>query len=72
MNTYNVEIMETLSRVITIEAEDEEQAKAKATEQYNDGEVVLDSNDIVDTTIEVIEEIVTNEDGTTTTVGYEN
>lgn len=45
MNTYNIEIEETLQRVVSIEAESKEEAIKIAKEQYRNEEIVLDYND---------------------------
>lgn len=50
---YKIEIKETLSKVVEIEAVDESEALRKIQEQYKNGEIVLDSGDYVDTQIEV-------------------
>lgn len=50
---YKIEIKETLSKVVEIEAVDEGEALRKIEEQYRNGEIVLDSGDYVDTEIEV-------------------
>lgn len=41
----SIEIIETLSKIVTIEADDEEQALIKAQEIYRDEQVVLGSED---------------------------
>jgi len=48
MNEYKVEIHETSSRIITIEAEDEYEAIDKVSEAYSAGEHVLDNSDFQD------------------------
>lgn len=45
MAKYNVEIVETLSRVVEIEAPTYEEAEAKAEEMYDKVEIVLDYED---------------------------
>ena len=52
MKTFNIEITETLSRVITIDAEDIDEALALVIDQYNAGEIVLDASDYVNYEIE--------------------
>lgn len=54
MKTFDIEITETLSRVITIDAEDIDEALALVKEEYNTGEIVLDSSDFVDYEIQEI------------------
>lgn len=44
---YTVEFTETLSRLEQYEAESEEQAVEYARKQYENSEIVLDSNDLV-------------------------
>lgn len=45
MSKYNVEIVETLSRVVEIEAQTYEEAEEKAEEMYDKVEIVLDYED---------------------------
>jgi|LSQX01.3.fsa_nt_gb hypothetical protein len=52
MTTYKIEITETLSRVIKIEAPSAEEAIDKAREMYRAEEIVLDGDDWVGTKIE--------------------
>ena len=52
MNTYKIEIQETLSRVIEMEASSPEEAIDKVREMYRDEEVVLDAYDYVGTEID--------------------
>lgn len=53
---YKVEIKETLSKIIEIEAKNEEEAIRKIREQYEKQEIVLDSSDYVDTEFNVYRE----------------
>lgn len=53
---YKVEIRETLSRIIDIEADNEEGAIKKAREQYKNQKIILDSSDYIDTEINIYEE----------------
>lgn len=53
---YKIEIQETLSRIIDIEAENEEGAIRKVREQYKNQKIVLDSSDYIDTEINIYEE----------------
>lgn len=53
--TYNYEITETLQRQIYIEAESEEEAFHKISEQYRNCDIVLDSQYYVDTSIELMQ-----------------
>lgn len=45
MRKFDVEIIETLSRIITVEAEDELDAKLLVDEMYRGEEIVLDADD---------------------------
>ena len=49
MKTYYISITETLNKVVEVKAEDEREALSKASAAYYRGEVVLDSEDFVDT-----------------------
>lgn len=49
MKKFNVEVVETLSRVVEVEAKTYEEAEAKVDEMYDNQEIVLDYNDLVDT-----------------------
>ena len=56
MKKYQVEINETLSRIIEVEAENGNDAVSKIKDLYRKEEIVLDSNDYLDTKIEIYEE----------------
>ena len=56
MAKYQVEINETLSRIIEVEAENENDAVSKIKDLYRKEEIVLDSDDYLDTKIEIYEE----------------
>lgn len=56
MQKYQVEINETLSRMIEIEAENEKDAVNKIKDLYKKEEIVLDSNDYLDTKIGIYKE----------------
>jgi len=45
MRKFDVEIIETLSRIITVEAEDELEARLLVDEMYRGEEIVLDADD---------------------------
>lgn len=49
MKTFKIEVKETLSRVIEIEANSNDEALLKIEELYNQQEIVLDSTDFVET-----------------------
>ena len=51
---YEVEITETLQRIVEIEADDEDSAYRKAKQMYRDESIVLDDSDYVDTKIDVL------------------
>ena len=55
MKKYEVEIVETLSRVITVEAESEDEALTIVWGLYDDGEVVLNYSDHIDTDLNIFE-----------------
>ena len=54
MKKFNIEITETLQRQIEIEAEDYDEAMKIIKERYRNGEIILDSNDYVDTDFRLI------------------
>ncbi len=49
MKTFEIEIKETLSRIIEVKAETENEAFLIVKQMYQDEEIVLDSSDYVDT-----------------------
>lgn len=51
---YKVELSETITRVVTIEAESEEQALAKVKQQYEDGEITLDISDYLESNVAIV------------------
>jgi hypothetical protein len=48
MKEYNVEVCETLIRIVTVEATSEEDAIKFVKYDYNNAELVLDSDDFFD------------------------
>ena len=50
---YQVEITETLQRIVTVEAEDELSAVLTVEQLYKNEEIVLDSSDYIDTEFEL-------------------
>ena len=50
---YKIEIKETLSRIIDIEAENEEGAIRKVREQYKNEDIVLSVEDYVETEFKI-------------------
>lgn len=53
MKNYEVEIKETLSTIVIIEAESEEDAVDRALEMYNNCEIILNESDHIDTEINI-------------------
>ena len=49
MKTFYIGITETLNRIVEVHAEDSDEALQKAEDAYYNGEIVLDSEDFVDT-----------------------
>lgn len=49
METFRIEVKETLSRTIEIEANSMDEAYSKVREMYRDEEIVLDSEDYIET-----------------------
>ncbi|KKN71233.1 hypothetical protein LCGC14_0422760 [marine sediment metagenome] len=54
MDEYEVEIEETLSRIVTVEAENSDDAEDKVREDYGNGDIVLDSDDFQDVNFEIV------------------
>jgi len=54
MNTYSVEVIETTSRVINIDAESPDDALEIVKDRYLNGEIVLDDNDFPDFKISLV------------------
>jgi hypothetical protein len=52
MKKFAVNVEETLSRVVVVEAEDIHDAVGKVTEMWTNEDIVLDSDDFCDITIE--------------------
>ena len=55
MKEFNIEITETLQRIVTIKANNESEAIDKVQELYDDEKIVLDYSDYIDTDIEIVE-----------------
>ena len=53
---HKVEITETLSRVVEVDAESREDAEIKVQEWYNNGYIVLDAEDLKESSIKFYEE----------------
>lgn len=54
MREYNVEVCETLIRIVTIEAMNAEDAIKFVRYDYNNAELVLDSDDFFDVEFEIV------------------
>lgn len=61
MEYYVVKVTETLAREWIVKAENEEEALAKVTERYNNGELNLDYDDYEEYDIEVLREASKND-----------
>ncbi len=55
MKTFEFEIQELLSRIIEVEAQNEDEAYLKVKEMYQKEEIVLDNSDCVETEIKKFE-----------------
>ncbi|RIY38143.1 protein dpnD [Capnocytophaga canis] len=53
MNIYKIEVKKILSRIVPVEAENEQEAVQKVEEMYKNEEIILDFDDFV--THEIIE-----------------
>ena len=49
MKTFYISVTETLNKIVEVHAEDSGEALQKAEDAYHNGEIVLDSEDFVDT-----------------------
>lgn len=49
MKTYYISVTETLNKIVEVHADSEQEALQKAEDAYYNGEIVLDSEDFVDT-----------------------
>ncbi len=47
--TFQIEIVETISNIVEVMAENEQEALLRAQEMYRNEEVILDSEDYIDT-----------------------
>lgn len=56
MKTFKIEVKETLSRIVEIKANSTHEAYLLVKEQYQNEEIVLDSEDYVDTEFIEIED----------------
>jgi hypothetical protein len=53
MTKYRIEIMETLSRIVETDAENEEVAVKIVRQKYRNCDIILDASDYIDTKISV-------------------
>lgn len=51
---YSVEVVETLIRIVTVEAASEEEAIEQVMHDYNNAELVLDADDFFDVEFEIV------------------
>ena len=51
---YTVEIRETLSRIVTVEADTAREAEEKVRNQWKSGDLVLDGDDFIECDIKII------------------
>ena len=49
MKTFYISVIEMLNRIVEVQAEDSDEALQKTEDAYYNGEIVLDSEDFVDT-----------------------
>ena len=61
MKKYTIEITETLQRQIEIKANSFDEAYSIIKEKYHNGEIVLDSNDYIDTDFKLISKSIGKE-----------
>ncbi len=57
---YSYEIVETLSKVVSIDASTEDEAYKKLKEMYRNSEVILDADNYVATEIELLQDNVSD------------
>jgi len=56
MKKYSIEVMEVLSRIVEVEATDEDEATEKVRQMYRNCKIVLDDSDYIQTEISAIDE----------------
>ena len=56
MKKYSIEVLEVLSRIVEVEASDEEDAIERVRQKYRKCEIVLDDSDYKETEISVKDE----------------
>lgn len=52
---FQIEIVETMSNIVEVVAENEQEALLRAQEMYRNEEVILDSEDYIDTKFNIFE-----------------
>jgi hypothetical protein len=57
MKKYSIEVMEVLSRIVEVEATDEDEATEKVRQMYRNCKIVLDDSDYIQTEISAIDEM---------------
>lgn len=60
MNDYEIEISESLSRIVTCKAHSREEAMALIQQQYRNSEIVLDADDFTSVEFAPIESTESN------------
>lgn len=55
MKTFQVEVLETLSRIVEVQAVNEYEAIRKVKAEYRLENIVLDSDDFVDVNFDILE-----------------
>ncbi|WP_201593900.1 DpnD/PcfM family protein [Psychrobacter fulvigenes] len=55
LKTYQIEIVETMSSILEVTAEDEQDTLLKAQERYRNEEVVLYPDDFIDTKFNIFD-----------------
>ncbi len=53
MNKFKIEITETLSKIIEVEADDIEEALERVETMYKEEKIILDSSDFIDKEIKL-------------------
>ena len=54
MKSYEVEITETLRRIVVVEARDYDEAISKVREAWRRSEIVLDADDFLEAVFEIV------------------
>ena len=55
MEKFDVEIIETLSKIVRVEAESKSHAIILTTEMYNEKEIILDSSNHIETNFKKVD-----------------